>query len=122
MMIHELQLVKILLAIYQFVQRVLEIVASLLDPHLLMLLYGSFGLLQLRLQRIDLVLLILLLLQNYAFLLLHKISLLVQDLFYPLVNPFLHFFGLQSLVLLIVLHVSFVVLDLFCLLGQLNSP
>lgn len=120
MVVHQLQLIQILLAVYQFVKSVLEAISTFLESHLLLFLNGSFSLFELGLQRVDLVLLILLLFKNDPLLLLHQVALLVEDLLDSLVNTVLHFLGLDSRILLVVCHVSFVVLDLLLLLLDLE--
>ena len=103
-MVHEFQLVQILLAIYQLVQSVLEAVTTLLNSHLFLILHCFLGFFELGLKIVNLMLLVLLLLQDDFLLLFHKVTLLVEYPLDPLVNAVLHFTSLHSLILLIVLH------------------
>ena len=96
-MVHELQLIKVLLAIYQFVDRALEGVSFHLLAHVLMLLDNVMSLLKLLPLILDLLLILTILLQDHLFLLLHDILLLLDDLLDPGLYASLHLLELVAL-------------------------
>jgi len=92
--VHQLELVQVLLTIYQLIYGVLETVTLLLLSHLLLLLDDIVGFFELLSLILDFLLILAVLLKNHLFLLFHNFLFLLDNFLNSCLNTCLHLLNL----------------------------